>query len=63
MNEKQILSRIIQKHDIETNWNKAANFIPMRGELIVYDIDANYDYERLKIGDGTTTVIDLPFVD
>lgn len=61
MTEKQILSRIIQKHDIETNWNKATNFVPMRGELIVYDIDANYDYERLKIGDGTTSVVDLPF--
>lgn len=61
MTEKQILSRIIQKHDIETNWNKAANFVPMRGELIVYDIDANYDYERLKIGDGATSVVDLPF--
>lgn len=63
MNEKYLLSRIAQKHDIETNWNNSPDFIPMRGELIVYDIDANYDYERLKIGDGATTVVDLPFVD
>lgn len=62
MNEKYLLSRIAQKHDIETNWNNSPDFIPMRGELIVYDIDANYDYERLKIGDGATSVVDLPFV-
>lgn len=61
MNEKYLLSRIAQKHDIETNWNNSPDFIPMRGELIVYDIDANYDYERLKIGDGATTVVNLPF--
>lgn len=62
MNEKYLLSRIAQKHDIEANWNNAADFVPMRGELIVYDIDANYDYERLKIGDGATTVDQLEFV-
>lgn len=62
MNEKYLLSRIAQKHDIEANWNNAVDFIPMRGELIVYDIDANYDYERLKIGDGATPVAELPFI-
>lgn len=59
--ERYLISRIAQKHDIEANWNKAVDFIPMRGEIIVYDIDANYDYERIKIGDGATTVINLPF--
>ena len=61
MSEKYLLSRIAQKHDIEANWNKAVDFVPMRGEIIVYDIDANYDYERMKIGDGATTVVNLPF--
>lgn len=61
MNEKYLASRIAQKHDIEANWNKVVDFIPMRGEIIVYDIDANYDYERMKIGDGATTVVNLPF--
>jgi hypothetical protein len=36
-------------------------FIPMQGELIVYDKDNNYSYERFKIGDGVTTVVNLPF--
>ena len=61
--EKNISSRIIHKHDIEANWNKATNFTPKQGELIIYDIDATHDYERLKIGDGVTLVSDLPFVD
>ena len=62
MAEKTINSRIIHKHDVEANWLKAVNFIPQQGELIVYDIDENYSYERFKIGDGTTLVSVLPFV-
>jgi hypothetical protein len=61
MSEKNILSRIINKHDTETNWNKAINFIPKAGEIIVYDRDENYNYERIKIGDGETAVAALPF--
>lgn len=48
--------RVIQKHDTEVNWNKATNFIPLAGEIIVYD-----DLQLIKIGDGITTVINLPF--
>lgn len=61
MTEKRIMGRAIQKHDTETNWLKATNFTPMQGEIIVYDIDENYDYERFKIGDGESNVNDLPF--
>ena len=57
-----IKSRMPQKHDIEANWLKATNFIPMQGEIIVYDVDSNYTYERFKIGDGIKTVNNLPFV-
>lgn len=61
--EKKIIkSRIAQKHDTELNWNKATNFIPKQGEIIVYDIDSTYTYERVKIGDGKTVAKDLPFV-
>ena len=59
--EKQLLGRIIHKHDLEENWNKATGFIPKQGEIIVYDIDENYNYERFKIGDGNTSIINLPF--
>lgn len=61
MSEKNIKSRVINKHDIEENWKKATGFIPKQGELIVYDIDSNYNYERFKIGDGISVVSDLPF--
>lgn len=57
-----VKSRLINKHDIEANWLKAVNFKPLAGELIVYDIDENYPYQRIKIGDGSTLIADLPFV-
>ena len=60
--KKYIYSRIINKHDIEINWNNSPNFIPSQGEIILYDIDENYNFERLKIGDGITNVVNLPFV-
>lgn len=63
MSEKTLKSRIVHKHDIEANWLKATNFIPKQGEIIVYDVDANYNYERMKIGDGKTVVSSLPFTD
>lgn len=63
MSEKTIKSRVINKHDTAANWAKATTFIPMKGEIIVYDIDSTYNYERIKIGDGVTNVNSLPFVD
>ena len=58
---KQINGRFAQKIDSEVNWNKAINFIPMAGEIIIYKKDSNYNYDRIKIGDGLTTVVNLPF--
>lgn len=64
MSEKTLNNiRVINKHDTEENWLKATNFTPKQGELIVYDIDDNYSYERIKIGDGVQNVNALPFVD
>jgi len=63
MSEKRFNSRIVHKHAVEEDWLKATGFIPMQGELIVYDIDAQHTYERFKIGDGTRNVKALPFVD
>ena len=61
MIERNIQSRVVNKHDVEKNWNKAINFIPKKGEIIIYDVDENYDYPRLKVGDGETVVSALPF--
>ena len=49
-------TRVLQKHDTKENWDKATNFIPLPGEIIVYD-----DLNACKIGDGVTVVADLPF--
>jgi hypothetical protein len=77
MSEKLVKTRIVNKHDLEVNWLKATNFVPLKGELVVYDIEVDaagntltlpngrttpYTYERCKIGDGKKTVTDLPFV-
>lgn len=61
MAEKQYNGRIIQKHDSETNWNKATNFIPKAGEIIIYDADKTHTEPRIKIGDGANVVGNLPF--
>lgn len=63
MSEKKLNARIVHKHDVEANWLKATSFIPKQGEIVVYDIDVNYTYERFKIGDGKTVVSSLPFAD
>ena len=65
--EKKITSRIQQKHDVAANWAKATNFIPKKGEIIIYDAEYNTSGEetqavRFKIGDGSKTVNNLPFV-
>ena len=62
MAEKKLKARIVQKHETEENWNKAVNFIPKKGEIIVYDKDDKIIYPRIKIGDGETRVSDLPFL-
>ena len=73
----KINTRIQLKHDIEANWLKAVNFVPMQGEIIIYDIEIDadgntltlpegratpYAYERMKIGDGKTNVNNLSFI-
>lgn len=56
-----VKTRLVIKHDTEENWNKAVNFIPYKGEQIIYDADTAYPFERYKIGNGADKVADLPF--
>lgn len=58
---KQMVGRVQHKHDTEANWLKATNFIPLDGELIIYDADENNPAPRFKVGDGETVVSALPF--
>ena len=57
MANKTFQGRIIQKHDTKANWDKATNFVPLKGEIIVYD-----DLKKIKIGDGATKVGNLAFI-
>ena len=58
---KTIKTDFYQKHGVESDWNKAVNFTPASGQIIVYDPDENFSYPRMKIGDGVTKIVDLPF--
>lgn len=74
----KIQTRISNKHDLEANWLEHPSFLPMPGELIIYDVEVDaegntlalpsgrttpYTFARLKIGDGITAVNELPFID
>ena len=56
MANKEIKTRIQNKNDTSENWAKAVNFVPLKGEIIIYN-----DLRLTKIGDGVTKVNDLPF--
>ena len=64
-----IKTRIQLKSDTEANWSKAGpkdgsnGFVPLLGELIVYTPDATHPFSRLKVGDGSTNIVSLPFID
>ena len=57
---KHISIRIVLKHDTEANWT-TSTLVPLKGELIIYDIDANHAIPRFKLGDGENIVKNLPF--
>lgn len=65
--------RIKLKHDTTANWNNAQGFVPLAGEIIIYDDYTTITIEEngqsvtkyvpaMKIGDGNAYVQDLPFV-
>ena len=54
-----IKTRIQHKNGSASDWSQATNFVPLKGELIIYN-DATTP--KIKIGDGTTLVENLPFV-
>ena len=60
---KLLNSRVQNKHDIEANWNRADNFRPLKGEIIIYDPDEDHRVSRIKIGDGEHFVKQLDFAD
>ncbi len=61
MDNPNMIARISQLHKTEAEWNKLTTFIPISGEVIIFDADKTYNYARVKIGDGKTKLKDLPF--
>lgn len=52
--------RIIM-HKTAAEWALMSDYIPALGELIIFDIDNDYNYERIKIGNGVSLIEELPF--
>ena len=59
----ELNTRIVQKNDTIQNWEEASSFIPLKGEIIVYNSEENQNVPKVKIGDGETLVNNLPFID
>lgn len=51
-------TRILLKHDTPEKWNSIPNFIPLAGEVIIYDGIK----PQVKIGDGVSTIAELNFL-
>lgn len=54
-------TRFFLKNGKEESWDKVDDFIPGKGEPIVYNVDESHAYTRLKFGDGIHLPRDLPF--
>lgn len=62
INNRVIKTRIKNKYDTKQNFDNAS-FIPLKGEILFYDIDGILEHRKMKIGDGVTPIGDLPFAD
>lgn len=60
MADKILKARVKMKTDTTANWDKQSAFIPLKGEIIVYNDDGLSP--RIKIGNGSTLLSELPFI-
>lgn len=56
-------ARIFLKNGKEANWAVVDDFIPGKGEIIIYNPDATHSNPRIKVGNGVDLPRDLPFID
>ena len=54
-------SRFVPIHGKESVWEQVTNYIPLLGEMIIYEPDSEHEYPRFKVGDGKNLPKDLPF--
>ena len=58
-----LAARLSQLHHTEAEWAKIHDkFIPKSGEIIIYDPDINTNHYRIKIGDGSTVLKNLAYL-
>lgn len=53
------------KYDTVEGWSNNREYIPLKGELIIYtdyDKQDGVEYPAIKVGDGLAYAVDLPFV-
>ena len=55
-------TRLKIKHDTTENWNNATGFIPLPGELIVYDDYETKTYQVEEYGETVTKTVNIPNV-
>lgn len=48
------------RRDSAENWEKAKNYTPSFGTIVIYDFDDNS--MKIKVGDGKRNVNELPFL-
>ena len=65
-----VYARVAPKRDTTAKWEQHADFVPFRGEIIIYTDKYSYEDESgktvkvpaIKIGDGKTCIAELPFL-
>ena len=59
--EKRYKIRQVQKTDTASNWSRAKNFIPEKGEIVVYQEESQKS-SKIKIGNGEDKLESLEFI-
>ncbi len=57
---REFNTRIKSKHDTTENWNNASGFIPLPGEIIIYDDYKTRTYTTEEYGEQVTKTVNIP---
>lgn len=58
----KLSTRVLTKHATAAEW-EASNLIILDGEVIIYDPDDSSSLPRFKVGNGTASASQLPFIE
>ena len=58
-----VKTRILMQTGTKTEWDAIPDFVPLKGEIIIYtDGEGEEDIPLIKIGDNSTKISNLKFV-